>query len=520
MSTLIDLSQYATNIPEDIRDIVELLGIKLLYDKGFFPLFLFEKKLTIAMVDPDDIHTYNEIKDRIKKEAGLFIDPKLLRCDRDTLDYTLSKIFPEEYPADLPKLPEKLGKSLGEIPEDEILGEPVLSIEKIHQIASVEPVVRWTNRLLIKAVRERASDIHVEPKRNGSQVRFRIDGELQPVVEQDKHFHLPIVSRIKIMARMNIAEKRLPQDGRYTAIIDKRDIDFRVSTFPTNYGEAVVMRILDRARILTIKELGVGSERLDVLRELIKVPVGMILLTGPTGSGKTTTLYAILNEIKARQKNIITIEDPIEYDIDGIRQSQVNLRAGFTFITGLNNILRQDPDVIMIGEIRNVETAQIAIRAALTGQLVFSTLHTNDAPSTATRLIDMGVEPYLLTSSIQGAIAQRLVRKICPKCKKKYDPLAKDLKSLNLPSDIEFYKGEGCGYCSGTGYYGRIGLFEILLINDRIRNMIKDKVTANEIRDVAVKELNMKTLWEDGIDKIKSGVTTVEEVLRETRRRL
>jgi type II secretory ATPase GspE/PulE/Tfp pilus assembly ATPase PilB-like protein len=520
MSTLIDLSQYATNIPEDIRDIVELLGIKLLFDKGFFPLFLFEKKLTIAMVDPDDIHTYNEIKNRIKKEAGLFIDPKLLRCDRDTLDYTLSKIFPEEYPADLPKLPDKLGRSLGELPEDEILGEPVVSVEKIHQIASVEPVVRWVNRLLIKAVRERASDIHVEPKRNGSQIRFRIDGELQPVVEQDKHFHLPIVSRLKIMARMNIAEKRLPQDGRYGAIIDKREIDFRVSTFPTNYGEAVVLRLLDRARILSLNELGVTSTRLDTLREIINVPVGMILITGPTGSGKTTTLYAIIKEIKIKQKNIITIEDPIEYDIDGVRQSQVNLRAGFTFITGLNNILRQDPDVIMIGEIRNVETAQIAIRASLTGQLVFSTLHTRDAPSTVTRLIDMGVEPYLLTSTLQGAVAQRLVRKICPKCKKKYDPPAKDIKSLELPSDLEFYKGEGCSYCNGTGYHGRIGIFEILPINDEIRNMIKDKAQTSEIREMAIKQFGMKTLWEDGIDKLKKGITTVEEVIRETRRRL
>jgi len=319
---------------------------------------------------------------------------------------------------------------------------------------------------------------------------------------------------------MNIAEKRLPQDGRYYAMIDKREIDFRVSTFPTNYGEAVVLRLLDRARIISLKELGIEAERLKILKEIINVPVGMILITGPTGSGKTTTLYAILKEIKANQKNIITIEDPIEYDIEGIRQSQVNLKAGFTFLTGLNNILRQDPDVVMIGEIRNVETAQIAIRAALTGQLVFSTLHTYDAPSTANRLIDMGVEPYLLTSSLQGIIAQRLVRKICPKCKKKYVPAASELKNLNLSSGIEFYQGAGCAYCNGTGYYGRIGIFEILLMNDKIRNMIKDKAESNEIRDIAIKEFGMKTLWEDGVDKIKAGITNVEEVLRETRRKL
>lgn len=520
MSTLIDLTQYSTNIPEDIRDIIELLGIKLLYDRGFFPLFLFDKKLTIAMVEPDDIHTYNSIKDIIKRETGYFIDPKLLRCDRDSLDYTLSKVFPEEYPADLPKLPDQLGKKVADLPDDAIFGEMPIPVEKLHRLASEEPVVRWVNRLLIKAVRERASDIHIEPTRKMTKVRFRIDGQLHPVVEQDKNFHLPIVSRIKILSKMNIAEKRLPQDGRHYAMIDKREIDFRVSTFPTNYGEAVVLRLLDRARIISLKELGIEAERLKILREIITVPVGMILITGPTGSGKTTTLYAILKEIKANQKNIITIEDPIEYDIEGIRQSQVNLKAGFTFLTGLNNILRQDPDVVMIGEIRNVETAQIAIRAALTGQLVFSTLHTNDAPNTATRLIDMGVEPYLLTSSLQGAIAQRLVRKICPKCKKKYVPAASELKNLNLPSGTEFYQGAGCAYCNGTGYYGRIGIFEILLMNDKIRNMIKDKAESNEIRDIAIKEFGMKTLWEDGVDKIKAGITNVEEVLRETRRKL
>jgi type II secretory ATPase GspE/PulE/Tfp pilus assembly ATPase PilB-like protein len=520
MSTLIDLTQYSTNIPEDIRDIIELLGIKLLYDRGFFPLFLFDKKLTIAMVDPDDIHTYNSIKDIIKRETGYYIDPKLLRCDRDSLDYTLSKVFPEEYPADLPKLPDQLGRKIAELPEDEIFGETIIPVEKIHRIASEEPVVRWVNRLLIKAVRERASDIHIEPKRNGSQVRFRIDGQLQPVVEQDKNFHLPIVSRIKIMSKMNIAEKRLPQDGRYGAMIDKREIDFRVSTFPTNYGEAVVLRILDRARVLTLNELGVSSDRLNTLKEIINAPVGMILITGPTGSGKTTTIYAILSEIKAKQKNIITIEDPIEYDIEGVRQSQINLRAGFTFLTGLNNILRQDPDVIMIGEIRNVETAQIAIRAALTGQVVFSTLHTNDAPSTATRLIDMGVEPYLLTSALQGAVAQRLVRKVCPKCKKEYNPPAKEVKSLTFPSDIKFYHGTGCAYCNGTGYFGRVGIFEILPINDEIRDLMKEKASSKQIRDLAIKEMGMKTLWEDGVDKIKAGITNVEEVLRETRRKL
>ena len=520
MSTLIDLSQYATNITEDIQKIVEFIGIKFLYDKGFFPLFLFEKKLTIAMVDPDDIHSYNVIKDRVKKDTGLYIDPKVLRCDRDALDYTLSKIFPEEYPADLPQLPEKLGQKLAELPEDEIFGEAIISVEKIHQIASEEPVVRWVNRLLIKAVRERASDIHIEPTRTETHVRFRIDGLLQTIVEQEKNFHLPIVSRIKILSKMNIAEKRLPQNGRYGTLVDTKEIDFRVSTFPTNYGESVVLRLLDRSRLLSLNELGVTADRLNTLREIINVPVGMVLITGPTGSGKTTTLYSILKEIKAKPKNIITIEDPIEYDIEGVRQSQVNLRAGFTFITGLNNILRQDPDVIMIGEIRDVETAQIAIRAALTGQLVFSTLHTRDAPSTATRLIDMGVEPYLLTSTLQGVVAQRLVRKICQKCKKKYNPPAKDIKNLDLPPDMEFYQGKGCGHCNGTGYYGRIGIFEILPINDEIRILIRDKAPTSDIRNLAIKEFGMKTLWEDGIDKLRAGVTTIEEVIRETRRRL
>jgi len=316
------------------------------------------------------------------------------------------------------------------------------------------------------------------------------------------------------MSRMNIAEKRVPQDGRYGALVDGREIDFRVATFPTTYGETVVMRILDRLRLLSLDELGLSGDSAALMREMIAKPHGVILVTGPTGSGKSTTVYAILGEIRSGDKNIITIEDPVEYDMDKICQSQVNERAGYTYLVGLRHILRQDPDVIFVGEIRDGETATVAIRAALTGQLVFSTIHTNDAPGTITRLIDMNIEPFLVASAMEGTVAQRLVRQICPKCKEEYKPAAKLLDELGLPSGTKFYRGKGCERCRNTGYRGRIGIFEVMKVNDRLRELIVTRPPTSAIRALA-REFGMRTLWEDGIQKVVAGVTTIEEVMEE-----
>jgi general secretion pathway protein E len=307
----------------------------------------------------------------------------------------------------------------------------------------------------------------------------------------------------------------VPQDGRYGAFIDGREIDFRVSTFPTTYGEPVVMRILDRLRLLSLNELGFSKGDLEITRAMIAKPHGVIIVSGPTGSGKTTTLYAILNEIRGTEKNIITIEDPAEYDMDNISQSQVNLRAGYTYLVGLRHILRQDPDVIMIGEVRDGETAGVAIRAALTGQLVFTTIHANDAPGTITRLIDMQVEPFLVASAVEGAISQRLARKICPKCKAPYLPSEKLLRELELPPDAKFFKGKGCTHCRNTGYSGRIGLFEVLRTNDKMRELIISRPTTSALRNMA-RQQNMRTLWEDGVQKVLAGITTIDEVMKET----
>jgi|UniRef100_A0A7C3YZH6 type IV pilus assembly protein PilB len=487
-------------------EVLHLFPEEFLRSRKVCPLFRSGNTLVLAMVEPNNIYVIDEVR----RMTGLDVEPMV--CRELDLYHVLNEYYAASEPPDIPDEPEV--ETIEPLGAGEVASELDLAPKKLEELASEAPVVRWVNQLIIRAVRERASDIHIEPTREGLQVRFRIDGVLHPIVAPKKALQLAVISRIKIMSRMNIAEKRLPQDGRYAAIVDGREIDFRVSTFPTTYGETVVMRILDRVRLLSMDELGLLPDRLALLREMIRKPHGVILVTGPTGSGKTTTLYSILNELRGTEKNIITIEDPVEYDIDRICQSQVNEKAGYTYLVGLRHILRQDPDVIMIGEIRDGETAAVAIRSALTGQLVFSTIHTNDAAGTITRLIDMGVEPFLVASAMEGTIAQRLVRRICPKCKEEYDPPKSLLKELNLKEGTKFWRGKGCSHCRNTGYWGRIGIFEVLKVDDRMRELIVTRPPTSAIRALA-REQGMDTLWEDGMKKVLMGITTFEEVARE-----
>lgn len=379
------------------------------------------------------------------------------------------------------------------------------------------PVIKFVNSLFFRAVKENSSDIHIEVFESDFSVRFRVDGVLHEVYRLPKRLHSSITSRVKVMAGMDIAEKRLPQDGRIRLKLAGKDIDIRVSTIPTTFGERVVMRLLDRSSVLMgLEDIGLSGERLNILKKLIRKPHGIVLVTGPTGSGKTTTLYACLSKINTEDKNIITIEDPVEYQLKGIGQIHVNPKIGLTFASGLRAILRQDPDVIMVGEIRDHETAEIAIHASLTGHLVLSTLHTNDAPGAITRLIDMGIEPFLVASSLVAVIAQRLVRVICPHCKKEYTPEKWELKEIGIGEEgVKLYKGTGCDFCFKTGYKGRTGIFELLLVDDDIRNLITKGVDSSTIKKKAV-EKGMLTLRDDGARKVLSGITTVEEVLRVT----
>ena len=378
------------------------------------------------------------------------------------------------------------------------------------------PVVRLVNSLLFDAVLERASDIHFQPLEDGLQVRFRIDGVLFdqfsiPAASQDE-----VLSRIKIIGEMNIAEKRLPQDGRASVKIGDRKIDLRIASLPTSFGERIVIRLLDKsARLYTLEELGMPEDLLVSFRRLIHLEHGLILVTGPTGGGKSTTLYAGLQEINAKYSNIVTLEDPIEYQLDGVSQTQISEKKGLTFADGLRSVLRQDPDIIMVGEIRDEETANMAIQSALTGHMVFSTLHTNDSPSAVSRLLDLGVEPYLVSSSVVGVMAQRLVRRICEKCKTPRPDLRNKLLELgDLPANESTpWVGEGCKECRNTGYRGRVGIFELMEINNPVRDLIQNRSSASAIRSVACQH-GMRLLRQDGLNKVLSGQTTIEEVVR------
>ena len=385
------------------------------------------------------------------------------------------------------------------------------------------PIIRYVNTLIFRAANERASDIHIEPYEEVLKVRFRIDGVLHDVDTEDKRFQAAILSRVKVMANLNIAEKRLPQDGRIGLKIAGQDVDIRVSTVPTRYGERIVLRLLDKSKVmLNLPSLGMNPQILEHMKRLIVRPHGIVLVTGPTGSGKTTTLYACLTEINSVDINILTIEDPVEYELQGVGQMQVNSKIDFTFANGLRSILRQDPDVIMVGEIRDLETVEIAIQASLTGHLVFSTLHTNDSAGAVTRLLDMGVEPFLISSSLLAIVAQRLVRRVCPNCKQEHTLTDAECREIGLPrtnagAKVYTAKEDGCQQCQYSGYRGRLAVHELLLIDDSIRSKIMARADSSQIRAAAK---NFSSLKMDGALKVLQGVTTVEEVLRVTQEEL
>lgn len=482
------------------------ISSRFIRENKIVPLELKNNVLKVVMANPEDGPTIDALKVATKAELLIY------GCDSKTLDEYISRFYEQE------------SKNINRIIEDigergiEFLREEEEDIGHLKDLASEAPIIKLVNMIITRAVESRASDIHIEPFEDELKVRYRIDGVLHDIESTPKRLQPAIVSRIKIMSKLNIAERRLPQDGRIKLKVGEKEIDLRVSTIPVLYGESVVMRILHKEGIvIDLDRLGFSPQNLHSFQQIIKKPNGILLVTGPTGSGKTTTLYGALDKINSPDKKIITVEDPVEYHLKGINQIQVKPQIGLNFANTLRHIVRQDPDIIMIGEIRDLETAEIAIQSALTGHLVFSTLHTNDAPSAITRLLDMGVENFLLSSTIRGILAQRLVRVICPSCKE-FDHSAASEEELNLlgiDTHTPLYHGKGCENCSFTGFYGRLGIFELLIIDDEIRKLILKNADSNQIRDVAKKH-GMKTLFEDGTEKIKAGITTLSELLRVT----
>jgi general secretion pathway protein E len=489
---------------------------------GHFPIQYLKKnrlvpletaeKLIIAVNDPFDFQAIDDMRHELSRNgraSTVVLSTQEAITDAINIAYDLSRSTAKEFFEEMDT--ESTDSIISEIEETgDILDE-----------AGDAPIIKLVNLLISGALKDRASDIHVEPYQSALKVRYRIDGVLYDVLSLPRKIQSPLTSRVKIMARLNIAEKRLPQDGRIEIRIADRSVDVRVSVLPTIYGERVVLRLLDKTvNILQLVDLGMSTQSISFFDRLIKSPYGIILVTGPTGSGKTTTLYAALSSINQPGINIITIEDPIEYQIDGIGQIQVNPKIDLTFAQGLRSIVRQDPDVILVGEIRDQETAEIAIQSSLTGHLVFSTLHTNDAASAVTRIIDMGIEPFLVTSSVIAIIAQRLVRVLCPKCKEPYRPDENSLYNIGIDQDIltgrTIYQKKGCPSCKHTGYRGRTAIFEIMAMDEPLRRLILKTSDSNSINDLAMQR-GMINLVQDGANKVLSGITTVEEVLRVTR---
>ncbi len=465
-----------------------------------------DDKIMVAIADPTDIVAIDFLRNFIP-------NLKIYVSSYESILRNIEKYYAMETTVK-EAVKEMSGGGAIEVEKEEVR-EVELSIDEAKSLAETAPIIRLMNQIITEAITSNASDIHIEPQKRFLRIRYRIDGVLRDTMNLPKNIQPGLISRAKIMANLDIAERRRPQDGRINLKFRGREVDLRVSVLPGIFGEKVVLRILDKEKsLIPLEQLGFSEESLEIFKKLIKQPYGMILITGPTGSGKSTTLYAILRILNTPEVNILTVEDPVEYQLDGITQVQVNPKINLTFANALRSFLRQDPDIILVGEIRDRETAQIAMEAALTGHLVFSTLHTNDSFSAPTRLIDMGIEPYLIASSLIGVTAQRLVRKICTECKEEYKPNKFILKQIGI-EDYEgvFYKGKGCIQCGNSGYKGRIAVQEILKIDDTIREMILQRKSSTEIKEYAVKNGTI-TLLQDAIDKAKKGVTTVEEVIR------
>lgn len=495
---------------EDVLDLVQLVPINFAKRYLVLPVAREGHAVLVATADPSQISALDDLRVLLRHPIKTFVAPAPVVLD------AINRAYDQITAGSASELMDDL--------DTERLDLELADLEEPRDLLDADeeaPIIRLVNQLIFQAAKDRASDIHIEPYERDLLVRFRIDGVLYDILSPPKRFQPIITSRIKVMAGLNIAEKRLPQDGRIRIRLAGKDIDIRVSIVPTAHGERVVMRLLDRAStLLQLEELGLTGNKLDTVNRLIRQSHGIILVTGPTGSGKTTTLYACLAKINTTDKNIITIEDPIEYQLHGIGQIQVNPKIDLTFANGLRSILRQDPDVIMVGEIRDTETAEIAIQAALTGHLVFSTLHTNDSFGAMTRLLDMGIEPFLVSSSVIAVMAQRLVRRVCTDCREAYRPTREEIEEVGItPQQLggrEIYKqGPGCSNCKGKGYRGRTGIHELLVVDDEIRSLVMKNADAASIRRTATAH-GMNTLREDGAEKVLAGITTIEEVLRVT----
>ena len=486
------------------KDVVDAVPSSVARRYKIMPVHRNETTLTVALRDPFDVETLDSLRYVLKMNVEGVV------ALGEEIDVALDQYYPQ--------VDDDINTMLGVIAGADETTAAVAADEDIAE--SDEPIIKLVNLIILEAFRRRASDIHLEPLERKFRVRYRIDGVLHEMDSPPRRLQSAIISRVKIMAGMSIAEKRLPQDGRIQINVMNRDLDLRVSVLPANHGETIVMRILDKSGLmLGLPQLGFFSDDQQTFERLIGLSDGIILVTGPTGSGKTTTLYACLNNINKPDRKIITVEDPVEYELAGINQVQVRADIGMTFASALRSILRQAPNIIMIGEIRDAETADIAVNASLTGHLVFSTLHTNDAPSAVTRLIDIGVKPFMVASSVRAIMAQRLVRRICARCKVEHTPTESELQLLGPAAaqmqQAQLFRGRGCAECNNSGYRGRIGIYEIFVLDDTVRHMINDQVGAADLRAEA-RRMGMRTLREDGLRKVVAGITTLEEVFRVT----
>ncbi len=498
-------------------EIVKIVPYDIAFKYKLIPLLKVKSTVTVAMIDPLDSFVIDSIK------YTTACDVKPLVSTQEEIEIAIEKYYNVQKPLKTPEITSEAELNELQLIANKLQGHAIdPKLIEGGSGESVAPVIKLVNLMILKAIADGASDIHIEPSEKVLRTRYRVDGILHEVMTLAKSLEPAVISRIKVMANMDISEKRVPQDGRAEMKFQNRSIDLRISSFPCVHGEKVVIRILDKTGVLIpLEDLGFAHDVLEKFKMVIRKPNGIILVTGPTGSGKSTTLYASLDKINSMDKNIVTIEDPVEYELDVINQAQINVKAGFNFANGLRSILRQDPDIVMVGEIRDYETAEIAIRAALTGHMVFSTLHTNDASGAVTRLIDMKIEPFLISSSLICIMAQRLIRRICSKCKMPYKPSPQfiekinELVDANLPDDFELYRGAGCAHCKQTGFKGRTTINELLIPNEKIHELIVNRSPMSFIKKEA-RNNGMKTLREDGIFKVIEGMTTIEEVIRVT----